>query len=100
MKLVVIESPFRGDPNHPEYERNTDYAKRCLLDSLRRGEAPLASHLLYPQVLDDTKPEERRKGIEAGLAWALEASLTAVYTDFGVSPGMEAAIERARQEGR
>src|SRR5690606_24498929 len=46
--LVIIESPYSGD-----VERNTEYARSCLLDSLRRGEAPIASHLLHTQVLED-----------------------------------------------
>src|SRR3990167_1875950 len=95
MKLVIIESPFSG--NQAE---NRDYAMKCLLDSLDRGEAPFASHLLYTQVLDDLKPEQRTLGIEAGLAWGKKADLTAVYTDLGVSKGMEFGIGRAKSEGR
>ncbi len=93
--LVIIESPFAGDE-----EANTLYARNCLLDSLKRGEAPLASHLLYPQVLDDTNAQERKQGIEAGLAWGRLADLTAVYRDKGISPGMWKGIERAKAEGR
>lgn len=94
MKLVIIESPYKGDP------KNKLYARRCLLDSLKRGEAPLASHLLYTQVLDDNKPEERKQGIEAGLAWGKKADLTVVYMDLGISKGMELGIQRAKDEGR
>ena len=95
MKLVIIESPFSGDQ-----EKNRDYAMKCLLDSLDRGEAPFASHLLYTQVLDDLKPEQRTLGIEAGLAWGKKADLTAVYIDLGISKGMEFGIDRAKSEGR
>lgn len=97
MKRVIIESPYAGD-----IERNTAYARRALADSLRRGEAPIASHLLYtqPGVLDDGDPDERRLGIEAGLAWGPVADLTAVYADLGFTPGMEQGIDRAVNEGR
>lgn len=44
MKLVLLESPYAGDT-----ERNVDYGRRCLRDSIMRGEAPMASHLLYTQ---------------------------------------------------
>jgi len=94
MKLVVIESPFAGD-----VEANVEYARRALLDSLRRGEAPLASHLLYPQVLSDTDPDERRQGIEAGFAWNEHAGTVAVYADRGVSNGMRQGIEAALDLG-
>ena len=96
MLRVIIESPLAGD-----YEANRDYAKRCVLDSLKRGESPLASHLLYdqPGILDDTKPEQRELGIEAGLAWSAVADLAAVYVDLGISPGMKRGIERHKQNG-
>lgn len=64
MRRVIIESPYAGD-----VELNAQYARECLRDSLTRGEAPIASHLLYtqPGVLDDAVPRERALGIEAGL---------------------------------
>ena len=83
MKLVVIESPLSGD-----FGRNLIYAKLCMLDSLRRGEAPFASHLLYTQVLDDTDPESRDRGMTAGFAWGKKCDLRAFYMDRGMSGGM------------
>ena len=96
-KLVIVESPYAGD-----VERNVSYARACLRDSLKRGEAPLASHLLYTQegVLRDDMPSERQLGIDAGLAWGVVADLTAVYVDLGVSPGMQRGIDRARADDR
>lgn len=90
MKLVIIESPYSGD-----VEKNTKYARECMLDSLRRGEAPYASHLLYTQVLDDLIPTERTLGMEAGFAWGKVAHKVAVYTDLGISKGMEWGIKQA-----
>ena len=98
MRRVILESPFAG--NLLQRWLNRRYARRCLRDSCLRGESPLASHLLYTQALDDSDPEERRIGIEAGLAWGPLADATAVYTDRGISPGMQKGIDRARQEGR
>jgi hypothetical protein len=94
MRLVILESPYAGD-----VERNTLYARRALKDSLMRGEAPIASHLLYPQVLDDLIPSERQLGIDAGLAWRKVAEATVVYQDYGISPGMEYGIKLARERG-
>ena len=90
MKLVIIESPYSGD-----VEKNTKYARECMLDSLRRGEAPYASHLLYTQVLDDTALDERHLGMEAGFAWGAKADMVAVYTDLGISEGMKFGVARA-----
>lgn len=97
MRRVIVESPYAGD-----IEVNVDYARRCVRDSLLRGEAPMASHLLYIQqgILRDDIPDERERGIEAGLAWGQVADLTAVYTDRGVTPGMKKGVARATAEGR
>ena len=91
MRLVILESPYAGN-----VERNLDYARAALADCLRRGEAPVASHLLYtqPGVLDDNVPDERSLGIEAGLSWARVADAAAFYVDLGWSAGMQAAWER------
>ena len=88
MKKVIIESPYAGN-----IERNIKYARACLKDSLSRGEAPLASHLLYTQdgVLDDSIESERMNGINAGLAWLGVADLHVFYIDYGMSKGMEYA---------
>lgn len=101
MKKVIIESPFAGKTPE-ETQRNIDYARKCMHDSLLRNEAPICSHLLYTQagILDDTIPSERNLGIEAGLLWGKEAELTAVYEDLGISKGMKLGIERAAKENR
>jgi len=95
MRLVIIESPYAGD-----VERNTAYARAAMKDCLERGEAPLASHLLYTQVLDDDVPAERAMGIEAGLAWGSLAWVSVIYVDLGITSGMKYGIERAKREGR
>lgn len=92
---VAVESPFAPGPLGDE-TTHVEYARRALAHSLSRGEAPLASHLLYPQVLADTDPRERAQGIAAGLTWARCADLTAAYIDYGVSPGMQSAIDAAQ----
>lgn len=86
-KLTIVESPFLGG-----LDWAVRYARVALADSLSRGESPFASHLLYPQVLDDMDPESRRRGLEAGLALYPQAVRCAVYVDFGVSPGMVEGI--------
>jgi len=50
---------------HTLVEENLKYLRRCMVDCLKRGEAPYASHGLYTQegVLDDTVSEERAKAL-------------------------------------
>lgn len=78
-----MESPYAG-----EVELNVAYARRCMVDSLRRGEAPFLSHLLYTQGLDDLVAEERKLGMEAGFAWGGVGEEVAFYVDRGISSGM------------
>lgn len=92
MFKVAIESPFVGD-----MVRNVKYARLCLADSLKRGEAPFLSHLLYPLVLNDNDPKQRKQGIEAGLEWGRKADLRAVYIDYGITEDMEMAINDAKK---
>jgi hypothetical protein len=95
-RLVIVESPYAG-----ELDRNIAYARAAVRDSLLRGESPIASHLLYTQddILKDWVPEERKLGIEAGLAWRHVADASVVYTDFGLSSGMKMGIETAQANG-
>lgn len=94
MRLVILESPYAGD-----IETNVTYARSAIRDSLGRGEAPIASHLLYtqPGILRDDVPSERRMGIDAGLAWRSVAEAAVFYIDLGWSPGMRAALDSFRQ---
>ena len=107
MKVVVIESPLgsrtdgtRASPE--EFQRNVKYLHACMRDCLRRGEAPFASHGLFPGPLNDAKPEERALGIEAGfvIGAALFAGADAprvFYVDLGETPGMAQGRIHAEQ---
>ena len=92
MKLVIIESPYKGN-----VEENIEYAKQCMLDSIKRGECPFASHLLYTQVLDDSNADERSSGIALGMEVTKRADLVAIYTDNGVTQGMDLGLRFAKE---
>jgi hypothetical protein len=97
VRRVIVESPYAG-----EIKANEAYARACLRDCLKRGEAPMASHLLYtqPGVLDDAIAQERELGIQAGLAWGAVAEASVAYTDRGVTDGMRKGIAAAEAMGR
>lgn len=110
MRYVIIESPYAG-----EVTLNIQYAERCMLDAIDRGECPLAGHLLYTRVLKDEDPKERKRGIELHLALielVFEAhgrdapgdlddnrATLAVYTDRGITAGMMQGIIKANDLG-
>lgn len=106
-RRVILESPYAGKSRWRfiaavQRWRNVRYARACVRDSLMRGEAPIASHLLYTQrgVLKDGVPAERQHGINAGLAWLIMSDGSVVYVDRGISRGMRYGIEAALRAGR
>jgi hypothetical protein len=106
MRLVIVESPYAGSSKNPVvafFQRwaNRRYARKCVRDSLSRGEAPIASHLLYtqPGILCDEVASERQWGIDAGLAWRRVAEASVVYTDRGYTKGMDYGVARAQAAG-
>ena len=99
MIRTTIESPLAA-PTPEGFRRNIRYAQLCMLDSLKRGEAPYASHLLYPQVYDDLDEDQRRVGMTAGHEWLQVAELVALYIDLGVSKGMTLAESVAFRYGK
>lgn len=98
--LIQLESPFAAAS--PEEQRvNILYGRMAMRDCLLRGEAPMASHLIYaqPDVLDDDNPAERQLGMHAGFAWLDVVAYVVVYTDQGISAGMHQGIALAQSKG-
>ena len=91
---TFIASPYRGD-----IERNQAYLIECMQDSIDKGEAPFAPHMMYTQVLDDDNESEREAGIDCGIAFMGVCDKMAVYIDNGVSEGMHHEIKKAYELG-
>lgn len=106
MRLVIIESPFAGTSRFKiirvfQQWRNVRYARKCVRHATIKGEAPIASHLLFtqPGILNDDVPSERQLGIDAGLAWRTVAEASVIYTDKGITRGMQYGITAAEESG-
>jgi hypothetical protein len=101
MNIVLVESPYAAGTTNKREARETalHYAAWCMADSCARGEAPIASHLLYTLVY----PEDRA-GREQGLArrdeLACRVDVVALYTDIGETEGMQRPSFGARHETR
>jgi hypothetical protein len=105
-RRVVVESPYAGD-----VAANAAYARRAMHDSVRRGEAPFLSHLLYTQgptgalageVGNKSDPAHwitREEGLECASAWRRSADAVVFYVDRGWSGGMRAAKKEALRMG-
>lgn len=96
MKAIFLCSPYSGD-----VAVNVLYAERCMMDSIRRGEAPFAPHLLYTRngILDDSVPDQRQKGAALGIFYLGIIRRLVVYRDLGISRGMNAEINYAEENG-
>ncbi|MCL2072071.1 MAG: DUF4406 domain-containing protein [Oscillospiraceae bacterium] len=93
MKRIYICSQYAGD-----IETNVKNARRYCQFVAECGFNPIASHLLYPQFLDDNSPQERQLGLELGL------DLLRVCDElwcFGerISNGMKDEIAKANEWG-
>lgn len=98
-KKVVIETPYSSE-DVTMIQRHLKYAKLCLEDSLNRGEAPLMGHILYSAVLNDRVAVSHDIGFISHLSWIDVCDLLVVYTDYGISPAMQAAINQAKLKSR
>jgi hypothetical protein len=93
MKLIFIASPYKGD-----IEKNMEYAKQACRYVLNEGNAFFCPHLLYPQILDDNNPEERKLGISLGKEVLAKCDELWAFGD-NISSGMFEEIEFARERG-
>ena len=64
---------------------------------LNEGNAFFCPHLLYPQVLDDNNPEERRLGIDIGKEFLTKCDEIWIFGEH-ISKGMLEEIEFAKEK--
>lgn len=91
-RLVYICSPYRGN-----VEENVKNARAYSLKAMieHPDVLPIAPHLLFTQYLDDTDPEQRRIGLDAGLDLLSICDELWVYGE--PSEGMAAEIRLAEE---
>ena len=89
-RKVYVASRYAGD-----VDTNVKNATRYCRLVIDRGYMPIASHLLYPQILHDDDPAERELGMLFGLALLRDCDEVWVFGD--VSPGVAREIEEAKR---
>ena len=89
-RKVYVASRYAGD-----VVANTTAAIRYCRRVIQDGYMPIASHLLYPQILDDKNPAERELGLSFGLA--LLQMCDEVWVFGKVTKGMAGEIEEAKK---
>ena len=88
-RKIYVASKYAGD-----VEKNVKNAIGYCRRVIEQGHMPLASHLLYPQMLDDTNPEERKIGQMFGMA--LLGICDEVWVFGEISSGMAEEIREAK----
>ena len=89
-RKVYVASRYAGD-----VERNVALAICYCRRVIDAGYMPVASHLLYPQILNDNDPDERELGLLFGLALLRMCDEVGVFGE--VSEGMAKEIEEAKK---
>ena len=92
-KLIYIASPYAG-----EIEKNVAFAKSACRFAINQGYIPVAPHLLYPQMLNDSDPAEREIGLRLGHG-VLEHCGELWCCGNRISHGMEQEISAAEKLG-
>ena len=95
-KIVYICSPLRGD-----YEKNIQAARDICREAMEKypDVVPIAPHVYFTQFLDDTKPNERSLGMEAGIELLDMCDEIWVYGIDNPSEGMQQEMEYALKHG-
>lgn len=92
-KLVYIASPYAGD-----VEKNTRFAIDACRYCITQGHTPIAPHLLFTQMLDDSDPVQRETGLNLGHRLLAKVDEIWVCGDI-ISPGMASEIAEAAKLG-
>lgn len=92
-KLIYICSPYRG--NVFKRYRNVRYAKKLTREAIKRGYAPITTHLYLTKVCDDNKVKERLQGMRAGKEILASCGQVLLGTKYGISDGMTSELKKA-----
>ncbi|UMO77363.1 DUF4406-domain protein [Stenotrophomonas maltophilia phage vB_SmaM_Ps15] len=90
-KTAILVSPFMSE-DPATATKAYRYAMRAVQDSLRRGEAPMATHAFFYDSLSYKNPVERDMGLQCQISWLKKAEMLIVYTDGGITPAMQTII--------
>lgn len=93
--LLYACSPYRGDT-----KRNKEYARKLTRAALDNGFIPVTVHLYLTEATDDTNPEERVRGMAAGMKILENCKYILVGDRYGISEGMKAELTFAAVKGK
>lgn len=92
--LLYVCSPYRGD-----IKRNKEYARKLTRTALDNGFVPVTVHLYLTEVTDEQNPEERKRGMAAGMAILEKCKYILIGDKYGISEGMKGEMTLAALKG-
>lgn len=92
--LVYICSRYAGD-----VDKNVEAAIKYSRFAIENDCIPMTVHLLYPQILDDTNPKERKLGLFFGQVLLDVCREIWIFADGEYSSGMQKEYEHAKKKG-
>ena len=93
--LLYVCSPYRGDT-----KRNKEYARKLTRAAIDNGFVPVTVHLYLTEATDDTNPEERVRGMAAGMKILENCKYILIGDRYGISEGMKAEMTFAAVKGK
>ena len=93
--LLYVCSPYRGDT-----KRNKEYARKLTRAALDNGFIPVTVHLYLTEATDATNPEERVRGMAAGMKILENCKYILIGDRYGISEGMKAEMTFAAVKGK
>lgn len=93
--LLYVCSPYRGDT-----KRNKEYVRKLTRAALDNGFIPVTVHLYLTEATDDTNPEERVRGMAAGMKILENCKYILIGDRYGISEGMKAEMTFAAVKGK
>lgn len=90
MRVYVI-SKYAGNT-----KKNVKAAIEYCRYVISKGKMPIASHLLYPQILDDSNPQDRELGLKFGLSLLADCEEAWCFGE-EISQGMAAELRECER---
>ena len=92
--------PAHDIHNYAAGSRNKVYARKLTRAALDNGFIPVTVHLYLTEATDDTNPEERVRGMAAGMKILENCKYILVGDRYGISEGMKAELTFAAVKGK
>jgi len=95
-KTAYICSPYRADDDD-QFQAQIQYTRHLAKMAVMNGYDVIVPHLYYPQFLNDKVESERNTGMASAINLILKCDILIIGLHHGMSDGMRAEIEFAKE---